>query len=108
MAEDKQKDILEAVAGLGEAIQDLANQVDQRINGLEVKFDQRFTKIEAVMVTKDYLDDKLTDLQGNLTVLMRKEDRKVAALIEVLKAKQLLSNEEAKLILSMEPFPQMY
>lgn len=33
------------------------------------------------LVTKDYLDEKLSDLAGDLTVLMRKEDRKLGALI---------------------------
>lgn len=29
------------------------------------------------MVTKDYLDDKLADLRGDLVVLTKKEDAKV-------------------------------
>lgn len=34
--------------------------------------------IKATMVTKNYLDDKLADLRGDLVVMMRKEDSKVA------------------------------
>lgn len=40
------------------------------------------------MVTKDYLDDKLADLKGDLVVLMRKEDAKLQALVDVLQKTQ--------------------
>jgi len=59
------------------------------------------------MVTKEYLDDKLADLNGSLTLMMRKEDAKVRALIDKMEKKQVLSKEEMKAILSMEPFPQL-
>ncbi len=36
------------------------------------------------MVTKDYLDEKLADLRGDLTILIRKEDTKLKTLVEVL------------------------
>jgi len=69
--------------------------------------ESRLGKVEATMVTKEYLDDKLADLRGDLVVLTRKEDIKVRALVEVMAQKQLLSREEANKILSMEPFPQL-
>jgi hypothetical protein len=59
------------------------------------------------MVTKDYLDEKLADLQGDLTVLMRKEDTKLKTLVEILIEKQVLSNEDKKRLFVMEPFPEM-
>jgi len=71
----------------------------------------RVSGIENRMVTKEYfkeyLDDKLADLRGDLVVLTRKEDFKVRALVEVMAQKQLLSKDEANKILSMEPFPQL-
>ena len=54
----------------------------------------------------DSLTDKLADLKGDLVVLMRKEDRKLGALIELLKTKHVISDEDAKQILSLEPFPK--
>ena len=63
--------------------------------------------IKALMVTKDYLDDKLADLRGDLVILMRKEDTKVTKLIEVLQKKQILNDQEAKDLLGMEPFSRM-
>ena len=55
----------------------------------------------------DGVDDKITNLKGDLIVLMRKEDRKVITLIGLLREKQVISEEEAKSLLGMEPFPQV-
>ncbi|MFA5188484.1 MAG: hypothetical protein WC460_03940 [Patescibacteria group bacterium] len=86
-----------------ESINDFANQTEKRFDGVE----SRLNKIEATMVTKDYLDDKLADLRGDLTVLMRKEDTKVRALVDILKERKIITDEDVKKILSMEPFPQI-
>ncbi|MBI2099218.1 hypothetical protein HYT45_02250 [Candidatus Uhrbacteria bacterium] len=111
------------------------NEVLEAINTLSTHIDERFTRVEnditgikgditgikgditgikgeiieikATMVTKDYLDDKLADLRGDLVVLMRKEDKKVQSLVELLHSKKVISEEEAKRILSMDLFPQV-
>lgn len=57
-----------------EAIHELSTQMDTRFETVE----REITMIKSTMVTKDYLDDKLSDLKGDLVVLMRKEDRKVS------------------------------
>src|SRR3989338_3933897 len=59
----------------------------------------RLDKVEALMVTKDYLDDKLADLKGDIIVELRHEDKKVVALIEVLRNKNIISMDESKNIL---------
>jgi len=84
--------------------------VDKRFDGVDKRFDgieKRLTKVEATMVTKDYLDDKLADLKGDLTVLMRKEDTKLKALIEILKARKVITPEDQEKIMAMEPFPDI-
>lgn len=63
--------------------------------------------IENQMVTKSYLDEKLLDLRGDLTILMRKEDTKVLRLVECLKEKNVLNESEVQDILAMEPFPRL-
>ena len=88
--------------------------VDVRIDNMETRFDrmdERFDKVdvrldhmERVMVTKDYLDEKLSDQRGDLTILMRKEDRKVGALVSELLKRNVLDQEAADRILSLEPF----
>jgi hypothetical protein len=62
--------------------------------------------IKSQMVTKDYLDEKLADLRGDLNVLMRKEDHKVVAIVDVLLKRKVITSEDAQRILAMEPFPQ--
>lgn len=97
------KDILNAINAFSSATDKRFEGIDKRFEGI----DKRLTKIEATMVTKDYLDDKMSDLRGDLMVLIRKEDVKMKKLIEILSKRKLLSNKEVEEILSMEPFPQL-
>src|SRR3989338_3397918 len=60
--------------------------------------EERMTRIEAEMVTKSYLDDKLADLEGTVIVRQRKEDHKVNLLIEFLKKKKILGKTELKML----------
>lgn len=86
-----------------EAIQAFSGKTDKRFESM----DKCFTRIEATMVTKDYLDDKLADLRGDLVVLTRKEDVKVKKLVKILQKRKLISDKDAQEIMSMEPFPQL-
>ncbi|MDO8571665.1 MAG: hypothetical protein Q7R79_03215 [bacterium] len=54
----------------------------------------------------DYMDKQLLDLKGDLVVIMKSEDRKLCALIELLVHKSILTASEAKTIVKLEPFPQ--
>lgn len=96
----------EAVRGLKGEIHGLAEHMNEAIHGLAEHVDERFKRIEAVMVTKDYLDEKMADLRGDLVVLMRKEDRKVEQIIQKLREKKIFSDKDAQEILAMEPFPK--
>jgi len=95
--EPTNKEILEAI-----------NNFSTIVDGKFEAIDKRFDKIEATMVTKDYLDDKLADLRGDLVVLMRKEDTKVVKLIDILAKHNIISEKEVKEILAMEPFAKMF
>lgn len=109
---------------------DIKSSIDQLAQSVKVGFDEnseRFTKIDtemtgmkgemtdmkseithikSVMVTKDYLDDKLYNLKGDLITLTRKEDHKVVALTKELLHNRVISEESAKRILALESFPQ--
>ncbi len=76
---------------------------DQDIKGIN----SEMQSIRSEMVTKEYLDEKLGDLRGDLTVLMRKEDVKLRELITILQTKQVLTPEEVKRLLQLEPFPTL-
>jgi len=94
-----------------EVINEFSSRVDERFDKVDKRFDNlegRVGKIEATMVTKDYLDEKLADLRGDLVVLMRKEDTKVGKLIEILKRRKVITEIEVKEILSMEPFAKLF
>lgn len=83
--------------------------MDERFDGVNGRLDgleKRVTKIEATMVTKDYLDEKLADQRGDLSILMRKEDTKLKTLIEVLSKRGVITRDDQLHILNMEPFPQ--
>ena len=77
--------------------------VKNEIRGMK----KNIVKIKATMVTKDYLDEKMADLRGDLVVLMRKEDNKVRKLLDILEKRKVISTKETKEILAMEPFPEL-
>jgi predicted nucleic acid-binding Zn-ribbon protein len=107
------KEIKEEVGGLKEEVGGLKEEVGglkeevgslkEQVTGIDI----RLTRVEALMVTKDYLDDKLADLKGDLTVLMRKEDTKLKTLVDILMEKQILSTDDKKRLFTMEPFPEL-
>ncbi|MEK7159724.1 MAG: hypothetical protein AAB766_04470 [Patescibacteria group bacterium] len=64
-------------------------------------------RLETKMVTKEYLDDKIADVRGDLVAMTRKEDIKVNTLVETLETKKSLSKGEADKISALGPFPQL-
>ena len=84
-----------------EAIGEFSNRVDQELTSIKGEIAQ----IKSTMVTKDYLDDKLLNMKGDMVVMMRKEDEKVKLLVNLLNKKNVLSDIEAKSIFALEPFP---
>lgn len=101
--------------GVLEAMNDFAGQTEYRFNKLENEVTEIKTimatksdlaKLATRIVTKDYLDDKMADLRGDLVVLTRKEDTKLKTLVGVLKEKDVLDVNDVKRIYSLEPFAQ--
>ncbi len=88
--------------------------MDQRFDRMDQKFDrmdQRFGEIEGrvkdiegVMVTKEYLDDKLLDLRGDLVTLLRKEDRVVLLMVQILREKDIFSEADVERLTAHTPF----
>jgi hypothetical protein len=61
------KDVLEAV-------QSFASSVDEQFDGVDRRFDHLESyaaKIEAIMVAKDHLDDKLSDLDSDIRTFVK-------------------------------------
>lgn len=91
-------------------LDDLAVMIKQGFDHVDGQFKEirsEIIEIKSVMVTKDFLEEKLTDMKGDIIVLMRKEDTKLKTLVEILLAHKIISEEEKRRILSLEPFPQL-
>lgn len=86
-----------------DALHIFAGNVDQRFN----KVDERFGRIEATMVTKDYLDDKLADFRAEWIPIVKKVDTKDSALVVNLAGKKVISRDEEKEILDLSAFPRL-
>lgn len=91
------------------AINTFANTTEERFGKIDKRFeviDERLDKIEGGMVTKDYLDEKLAKLKGELVLLTRKEDTKLTSLIDTLRRRQAITEQDRKHLLALEPFAQ--
>jgi hypothetical protein len=97
--------------GLGEATKvDLQGLGEATKADLELVREDMATKADLGKMKHeifDHQDEKMADLRGDLVVLMRKEDRKMSRLCEMLKEKDILADEEIQEILGMEPFPKL-
>ncbi len=80
------------MGGLEKTIQDLAVSVQLFATNTE----KRLSRIESTMVTKEYLDERLSHLTGRIV-------RKTDALVEHLVAEKSLSRPSADRILAMPP-----
>ncbi len=86
------------------------DKVEQRLDGVEqrlVSVEQRLTRLEMGAVTKEYLDEKLYSLKGDMIVMFRQENTKLETLVEALQEQRSLSLDKGKKILALEPFPKI-
>lgn len=102
--EPTNKEIFETTKEILEAVNVFSTANDKSLE--EIK--SRLGKVESNMVTKDHLDEKLGDLRGDLVILTRKEDKKVKRLVDILRKRNIISDNEVKEVLSMEPFAQLF
>ncbi len=81
--------------------------VKQDLAGVEQGLETRLTSVESQMVTKEYLDEKLSDLRGDMTIITRKEDTKLKVLVEILSKRKVITSKDKQRVLNMEPFPSL-
>ena len=55
------------------------------------------------MVTKDYLDDKLAILRGDVLHVIRREDTRVTRLIEILHGKAVITEQDVMVLEKLQP-----
>lgn len=112
-------DIKQDITGLKQNVSSLKQDVSglkQDVGGLKQDFNslqqdvstlkEDMVTVKSTMVTKSYLDEKLSDLRGDLTMLVRKEDNKFTVLVDTLHNKKVLTASEVGRILALEPFPK--
>jgi len=110
-------ELLTAIQDVLVAVNNFASYTEQRFQGIDQRFagiDRRFDKFENdvsginsklfAMVTKDYLDEKLANLRGDLVSLTRKEDNKLKFVVTTLRHKKVFTDHNTKQILALEPF----
>ena len=101
-----------------EAIHDLSTHMDGKMQELRIEFKSELKSeitsvkseiatIKSTMVTKSYLDDKMADLRGDLVGMVRKEDVKVDAFVNVALGDGAIKKKSAQKILAMGPFPKL-
>lgn len=103
------RDILDTVNAFANHTEEQFAEIRQEIGGIKQEIGgikQDITQIKATMVTKAYLDDKLADMRGDLTIYDRKQDKKVDFLARTLESKKVLTAKEADAVVAMSPFPQ--
>ena len=107
--DSKFADVLEVIGDFSTKVDERFNKIESRIDKIDGRIDKmdgRLTRVESQMVTKEYLDDKLINLKADLTVLVHKEDDKLGTLTKRLASKKVITDNDAKDISAMEPFPQ--
>lgn len=60
--------------------------------------------METRLVTKSYLDDKLSELRGDLMGVIKKEDSQTKTLVKILHHKKVISPTDAQTVLATGPF----
>ena len=102
MKNNDKNEILEAINTFSTSVDKDFKHVKGDIT--EMKGDIGYLK--TGMVTKDYLDQKMANLRGELVVLTRKEDAKVKTLTKRLHQEKSLSTKSKDKIMAMEPFSE--
>ncbi|MDA2922943.1 hypothetical protein MYX07_06800 [Patescibacteria group bacterium AH-259-L07] len=106
IVEESDKRTDKKINSLAVAVKHGFDDVDKRLDGMG----KDIGTIKKTMVTKihfnERLDEKMADLRGDIVVLLRKEDRKLEALIEKLKQKHIITDDDVKELHEIQIFAQ--
>ena len=108
--EQQNQDILSTINHFADQVEQRFLAIEQRLDRVEQRLDkvgQRLVRLEMGAVTKEYLDEKLHSLKGDMIFLMRQENTKLETLVEALQEQRSLPLDKSKKILALEPFPKM-
>lgn len=77
------------------------NRIDERVPKI---IDEKNAKL--VYTLKEYIDEKIADLRGDVIVLLRKDDRRFLHLVEILYQKKILDQKDIGIIEELQLFPR--
>jgi hypothetical protein len=72
----------------------------QRMVVVEKDLSEVKKTINTQMVTEDYLDEKMSELRGDLNISIKKEDKKITGTVNLLVSKKVFSTDEANRVLA--------
>lgn len=98
-------EIKNGIAEILQAIGHYSNTVENRFQTIESKLTNVEGKLETDMATKEYMDERVSEIKGELIGIIRKEDKKLVSAVEKLEHKSVFSMEDSQEIAAMEPFP---
>jgi len=111
MKEPTNKEILGAINKFADKTEKRFSGLENRMGGLENRMgglEKDMGEMKTEMVTKDYLDEKLFDLRGDIISVVKKEDVKMGKLVEILTEKKVITTKDAQAVLAMEPFAKLF
>lgn len=95
------------VEDVGEAFeQNFLPMVDELIDEKLAPIKTDIVGIKATMVTKDYLDEKMVDLKGDLIAYDRKLEKKTDTLVDALIERRTLTASDVERIEQVRVFPR--
>lgn len=96
---------------LESSINEFANKTEMRFLGIETNIKEmkgEIGNLKMDMLTKDYLDERLFDLRGDIISVIKGEDNKLKELAKILKEKGAISKADFEQVFSLAPFPQIF
>lgn len=101
------KDFMDFLTGKFGGIDEKFEKIDERFE----KIDERFEKIEGDigylknnMVTKDYLDKKLAELEGKIILIIKRGEERFNILLEILLERGTINKKDVDRIQAIELF----
>lgn len=96
------EDRLEAVEGHLSGVEGRLTSVENHLGSL----DSRLQHLEDIVVTKDYLDERLGIIKGKDFEIHKQLKMNSVTIVAELRRKKIIGPKRANTILAMQPFPQ--
>ncbi|MEW6408252.1 MAG: hypothetical protein AB1465_06210 [Patescibacteria group bacterium] len=84
----------------------LEEKIEGRMDGLEKRMGNLENKVDA-LPDKDFVIDNMGSLKDSFVLIVRKEDEKLNKLVEILKTKNVLTDNDLKSLSEFRVFPNL-